>query len=176
MVFWGSPITARYSVFSQWRNSRFYFFSVQLKSSLRSEQVSKLSNFDIIMHYHPCIYLLTLVLCLAFIKTIEGKPKPSFDKYVIFNDLFRHIKLELSKTEHTDCPATLSTLSEGYYSGVGGPTGQVVVHSGRGRFDIFFKVSWTHLRWWEGVQKSSQKLKNRVFGIFCTPGQMSKSS
>merc|ERR1712062_310732 len=51
----------------------------QLKSSLRSEQVSKLYNFGIIMHYHPCIYLLTLVLCLAFIKTIEGKPKPSFD-------------------------------------------------------------------------------------------------
>ena len=100
MVFWGSPITARYSVFSQWRNSRFYFFSVQLKSSLRSEQVSKLYNFGIIMHYHPCIYLLTLVFCLAFIKTIEGKPKPSFDKYVFFNDLFRHIKLELSKTEH----------------------------------------------------------------------------
>ena len=48
--------------------------------------------------------------------------------------------------KYTDCPATLSTLSEGYYSGVGGPTGQVVVHSGRGRFDIFFKVSWTHLR------------------------------
>ena len=39
----------------------------------------------------------------------------------------------------TDCPATLSTLSEGYYSGVGGPTGQVVVHSGRGRFDIFLR-------------------------------------
>merc|ERR1712062_205543 len=51
----------------------------QLKSSLRSEQVSKLYNFGIIMHYHPCIYLLTLVFCLAFIKTIEGKPKPSFD-------------------------------------------------------------------------------------------------
>merc|ERR1712062_780459 len=52
---------------------------VQLKSSLRSEQVSKLYNFGIIMHCHPCIYLLTLVFCLAFIKTIEGKPKPSFD-------------------------------------------------------------------------------------------------
>ena len=46
---------------------------------------------------------------------------------------------------HTDCPATLSTLSEGYYSGVGGPTGQVVVHSGRGRFAISFEVSWPHL-------------------------------
>ena len=47
---------------------------------------------------------------------------------------------------HTDCPVTLDTLSEGYYSGVGGPTGQVVVYSGRGRFAIFFEVSWTHLR------------------------------
>ena len=44
-----------------------------------------------------------------------------------------------SRKIHTDCPATLSTLSEGYYSGVGGPTGQVVVHSGRGRFDIFLR-------------------------------------
>ena len=52
----------------------------------------------------------------------------------------------IKPNKNTDCPATLSTLSEGYYSGVGGPTGQVVVYSGRGRFDIFFKVSWTHLR------------------------------
>ena len=73
---------------------------------------------------------------------------------------------------YTDCPATLDTLCEGYYWGVGGPTGQVVVHSGRGRFAISFEVSWPHLSWWEGFQKSSQKLKNRVFGIFCTPGQM----
>ena len=72
----------------------------------------------------------------------------------------------------TDCPATLDTLCEGYYSRVGGPTGQVVVYSGRGRFAISFEVSWPHLSWWEGFQKSSQKLKNRVFGIFCTPGQM----
>ena len=47
--------------------------------------------------------------------------------------------------EHTDCPATLDTLCEGYYSGVGGPTDQVVVYSGRGRFAIFFEVSWPHL-------------------------------
>ena len=76
----------------------------------------------------------------------------------------------------TDCPATFDTLCEGYYSGVGGPTGQFVVYSGRGRFEVFFEVSWIHLGWWEGCQKSSQKLKNRVFGIFCTPGQMPKSS
>ena len=41
---------------------------------------------------------------------------------------------------YTDCPATLITLCEGYYSAVGGATGQVVVYSGRGRFAIFFEV------------------------------------
>ena len=97
-------------------------------------------------------------------------------KWYKYLTVYENHRKSLILLKYTDCPATLSTLSEGYYSGVGGPTGQVVVHSGRGRFDIFFKVSWTHLRWWEGVQKSSQKLKNRVFGIFCTPGQMSKSS
>ena len=43
-------------------------------------------------------------------------------------------------TLNTDCPATLDTLCEGYYSAVGGATGQVVVYSGRGRFAIFFEV------------------------------------
>ena len=43
-------------------------------------------------------------------------------------------------SSHTDCPATLDTLCEGYYSAVGGPTGQFVVYSGRGRFAIFFEV------------------------------------
>ena len=46
---------------------------------------------------------------------------------------------------YTDCPATLDTLCEGYYSAVGGPTGQFVVYSGRGRFAIFFEVLRTHL-------------------------------
>ena len=39
---------------------------------------------------------------------------------------------------YTACPATFDTLCEGYYSGVGGPTGQFVVYSGRGRFEVFF--------------------------------------
>ena len=41
---------------------------------------------------------------------------------------------------YTDCPATLSTLCEGYYSAMGGATGLVMVYSGRGRFGIFFEV------------------------------------
>ena len=53
--------------------------------------------------------------------------------------------LQVAVVELTDCPATFDTLCEGYYSGVGGPTGQFVVYSGRGRFEVFFEVSWIHL-------------------------------
>ena len=41
---------------------------------------------------------------------------------------------------------------------------------------FFFEVWWTHLSWLEGYQKSSWKLKNRVFGILCQPSEMPKSS
>ena len=51
--------------------------------------------------------------------------------------LFREAKM---KYLFTDCPATLITLCEGYYSAVGGPTAQVVVYSDRGRFDNFYEV------------------------------------
>ena len=46
------------------------------------------------------------------------------------------------------------------------------VFSERGRFEVFFEVSWIHLSWWEGSQNWTWKLKNRVFGFFCTPSKM----
>ena len=56
----------------------------------------------------------------------------------------------------TDCPVTLDTLCEGYFSGVGGPTGQVVVYSGRGRFAIFF------LRYHGPIYVDGKVFKNQV--------------
>ena len=41
---------------------------------------------------------------------------------------------------YTDCPGAFDPFLEGYYSAVGRATGQVVVYSGRGRFDNFFEV------------------------------------
>ena len=56
---------------------------------------------------------------------------------------------------YTACPATFDTLCEGYYSGVGGPTGQFVVYSGRGRLKFF-------LRYHGSIWVDGKVVKNQV--------------
>ena len=105
---------------------------------------------------------------LAYIKTAMSHDLPYF--YAPSQSPLKSVKVDQyilqTVQEH------LSPFGRGITWAWVGILSSLGVFSERGRFEVFFEVSWIHLSWWEGSQNWTWKLKNRVFGFFCTPSKM----